>query len=293
VYKKKDERKEAKDVAALLNNKTVAGKQLQVTVAKPAHERKSFVDRQARLKKLEQYSSVWPARNYKNVSSKDPKNNYNHVLAGKHGRPTRLGATKTIQKTKAVPSRALHLSGIPSNVNKKQILEALKEYGPTRGRFSHNGKKASYGFVFFKTPEARAKAQAALKAKKGLTIGDATIKTAYANRYGKQNVHERRPKAAAPKAAATKKAAPAKGTKTTATKKAAPAKGTKTTATKKAAAKPKANSGKARKTKTPSTAAPAIVEQPKILGKTKSGRVTKTTAPPPTKAPAKKRAAKK
>ncbi|KAJ5548712.1 hypothetical protein N7504_004838 [Penicillium tannophilum] len=95
-------------------------------------------------------------------------------------------------------------------------------------------------------------------------------------------------KAAAPKAAATKKAAP---------KKTATAKVTKTTAkkpaAKKAAAKPKANSGKARKTKTPSTAAPAIVEQPKILGKTKSGRVTKTTAPPPTKAPAKKRAAKK
>jgi histone H1/5 len=41
------------------------------------------------------------------------------------------------------------------------------------------------------------------------------------------------------------------------------------------------------------TQAPAIVEQPKVLGKTKSGRVTKTTAPPPTKAPAKKRATKK
>ncbi|CAI7667702.1 hypothetical protein N7533_000598 [Penicillium manginii] len=51
----------------------------------------------------------------------------------------------------------------------------------------------------------------------------------------------------------------------------------KTTTAKKTAGRPKANSGKARKTP---TAAPAIVEQPKVIGKTKSGRVTKTTAPP-------------
>jgi histone H1/5 len=67
---------------------------------------------------------------------------------------------------------------------------------------------------------------------------------------------------------------------------------TKKTAAKKTAAKPKANTGKARKT--PVTA-PAVVEQPKILGKTKSGRVTKTTAPQPTstRAAPKKRTTKK
>ncbi|KAJ5210359.1 hypothetical protein N7491_010165 [Penicillium cf. griseofulvum] len=83
---------------------------------------------------------------------------------------------------------------------------------------------------------------------------------------------------------AAKKAAPKKAVAKTA----APKK----TAVKKTATKPKANSGKARKT--PVTA-PAIVEQPKILGKTKSGRVTKTTAPQPTttRAAPKKRTAKK
>ncbi|KAJ6178417.1 hypothetical protein N7519_008878 [Penicillium mononematosum] len=67
---------------------------------------------------------------------------------------------------------------------------------------------------------------------------------------------------------------------------------TKKTAAKKTATKPKANTGKARKT---SVAAPAVVEQPKILGKTKSGRVTKTTAPQPTstRAAPKKRTTKK
>ncbi|EKV22022.1 Histone H1 [Penicillium digitatum] len=79
--------------------------------------------------------------------------------------------------------------------------------------------------------------------------------------------------AAKPAAKPTPKATVKPPTKTapkTAAKKAAPKKATTT--------KPKANSGKARKT---STAAPAVVEQPKILGKTKSGRITKTTAPQP------------
>lgn len=94
--------------------------------------------------------------------------------------------------------------------------------------------------------------------------------------------------AAKPTAKAPAKTGPKK-TVTKTTKTAAPKK----TAGKKAAAtKPKANSGKARKT---STAAPAIVEQPKILGKTKSGRITKTTAPQPTttRAAPKKRTTKK
>ncbi|KAI9772018.1 MAG: hypothetical protein M1840_001306 [Geoglossum simile] len=91
------------------------------------------------------------------------------------------------------------------------------------------------------------------------------------------------PKAAAPKAASTttktapKKAAPAKK----AAPKAAPA-------PKKAAVKPKANASKPRKA---TAVAPAVTEKPTILSKTKSGRVTKTTAPQ-TK-PAKKAAPKK
>ncbi|KAJ5594442.1 linker histone H1 and H5 family-domain-containing protein [Penicillium hispanicum] len=106
-------------------------------------------------------------------------------------------------------------------------------------------------------------------------------------------------KEAAPKPAAKPAAKPA--TKATTTKKAAPKKtatkaattktAAKKTGVKKTAAKPKANSGKARKTSA-STAAPAVVEQPKVLSKTKSGRVTKTTAPP-AKATTKKRTVKK
>ncbi|KAK2757916.1 hypothetical protein FQN54_004322 [Arachnomyces sp. PD_36] len=102
----------------------------------------------------------------------------------------------------------------------------------------------------------------------------------------------------APKAAAKPAAKPAakKATtaKTTTTKK-APAKKPaakatttkKAAAPKKAAAKPKANTAKPRKAP---TSAPAVVDVPKVLGKTKSGRVTKTTAKPaaPKKAPAKK-----
>ncbi|KAF4768906.1 hypothetical protein N7455_008462 [Penicillium solitum] len=96
------------------------------------------------------------------------------------------------------------------------------------------------------------------------------------------------PKKADPKKTGPQKTDPKK-TVTKTTKTAAPKKA----AGKKAAAtKPKANSGKARKT---STAAPAVVEQPKILGKTKSGRITKTTAPQPTttRAAPKKRTTKK
>ncbi|KAJ5668000.1 histone H1 [Penicillium maclennaniae] len=96
------------------------------------------------------------------------------------------------------------------------------------------------------------------------------------------------PSKTVPKTAA-KKAAPKK-TATKAAPKKATAKAAPKTATKKAAAKPKANSGKVRKT---STVAPAIVEKPKVVSKTKSGRVTKTTAPPTPKAAAKKRVTKK
>ncbi|KAE8372938.1 linker histone H1 and H5 family-domain-containing protein [Aspergillus bertholletiae] len=54
-----------------------------------------------------------------------------------------------------------------------------------------------------------------------------------------------------------------------------------TTTTKKSVGRPKANTAKPRKA---STAAPAVVDQPKVIGKTKSGRVTKTTAKPTEKA---------
>ncbi|KAJ5154157.1 Winged helix-turn-helix transcription repressor DNA-binding [Penicillium coprophilum] len=95
-----------------------------------------------------------------------------------------------------------------------------------------------------------------------------------------------KPAAAKP---AAKKAAPKKAAPKTAAKTAAPKK---TAAKKATATKPKANSGKARKT---AVTAPAVVEQPKVLGKTKSGRITKTTAPQPTttRAAPKKRTAKK
>ncbi|KAJ5624622.1 hypothetical protein N7510_000931 [Penicillium lagena] len=107
-----------------------------------------------------------------------------------------------------------------------------------------------------------------------------------------------KPAAKATAKSTTKTTAKKPAAKATATKKAAPKKtaakaGTKKTTTKKTtASKAKANTGKARKT---STAAPAVVEQPKVLGKTKSGRVTKTTAPAPSRARAapKKRTTKK
>lgn len=98
---------------------------------------------------------------------------------------------------------------------------------------------------------------------------------------------------AKPAKPAAKKAAPKKTTTTTTTKTGATKK---PAAPKKAAAKPKANTAKPRKA---STAAPAVVDQPKVVSKTKSGRVTKTTAKPAAKkatpkkkAPAKAPAAK-
>jgi len=107
---------------------------------------------------------------------------------------------------------------------------------------------------------------------------------------GGTKLAKKEPKPAAKPAAAKPKAAPAK--KAATTKKAA--------APKKAAAKPKAAATKkaaAPKAKKPAAkkAAPAVVEKPAVLGKTKSGRVTKTTAKTPAakKAAPKKPAAKK
>nr|POE96915.1 histone h1 [Quercus suber] len=108
----------------------------------------------------------------------------------------------------------------------------------------------------------------------------------------------------ATKSATASKPAKAKTVKATTTKK-APAKkataakpATKKAPAKKTTTKTKANTGKARKA---STDAPAVVDKaPVVLGKTKSGRVTKSKAPQPekkaaskAKAPAKKAAPKK
>ncbi|BCR91635.1 histone H1/H5 family protein [Aspergillus chevalieri] len=110
-------------------------------------------------------------------------------------------------------------------------------------------------------------------------------------------------KAAAPKKAAAKKTekaekaekaektekAPKKATKAT-TATTSTAKKATTATKKKTTAKPKANTAKPRKTP---AAAPAIIEKPKIISTTKSGRVTKTTAQPesaPKRAAPKKKA---
>ncbi|GAB7337514.1 hypothetical protein MBLNU457_g2838t1 [Dothideomycetes sp. NU457] len=115
---------------------------------------------------------------------------------------------------------------------------------------------------------------------------------------GKVEKDEDEKKPAAPKTASKPKTTTATKKTTTkktaaAPKKAAPAaKKASTTTTKKAAAKPKANTSKPRKT----APAPAVEDKaPVVLGKTKSGRVTKTKAPSATKkaAPAKKAAPKK
>jgi len=98
---------------------------------------------------------------------------------------------------------------------------------------------------------------------------------------------EPKPAATKPKAAPAKKAAP-KEKKAAAPKKPAAAKPK--AAAKKAAA-PKEKKVAAPKAKKPAAkkAAPAVEEKPAVLGKTKSGRVTKTTA----KTPAAKKAAPK
>lgn len=122
---------------------------------------------------------------------------------------------------------------------------------------------------------------------------------------------QKEPKEVKPKTTTTaKKAAPKKTAKIAAPTKKAPA-SKKTTTTKTAT---KANTAKPRTKKTAKTAAapvrtvltsllcssltrskaPAIVDEPKILGKTKSGRVTKSKTTATTKkAPIKKTAAKK
>ncbi|OXV11967.1 hypothetical protein Egran_00272 [Elaphomyces granulatus] len=94
------------------------------------------------------------------------------------------------------------------------------------------------------------------------------------------------------KKATTKKPAPVVE-KIEKIEKPAPAKpATKKTTGPKKVSKPKANTAKPRKA---NTTAPAVIDQPKVLGKTKSGRVTKTPAKPatPKKSASRKKAAPK
>lgn len=111
---------------------------------------------------------------------------------------------------------------------------------------------------------------------------------------------EKKTAAKGKKATATKAKAPAAKKATTTTTKKEKAPSTKKAATKaepkktatKAAAKPKANASKPRKEST--TDAPAVdKEVTRVLGKTKSGRVTKTKAAAPKKTATKKAATKK
>jgi len=87
-----------------------------------------------------------------------------------------------------------------------------------------------------------------------------------------------KPATAADKSAATKSTAakPAAAKKTTAAKAKKPAAEKKPKVAAKKTAAPKANTGASRKP----APAPAVEDKPAVLGKTKSGRVTKNKAPP-------------
>jgi len=193
-------------VVALLNKKNVGGHELKVTVAKAPHERTSYIERIARLKKIEKFSSAWPPSRYLHIAQKDASSNTGFRLPHKRGRAVVVKPSKTIAKKKAVKSTALYLSNVPKTVPKKDILAALKAHGVTKGKFGQNGKRTSYGFAFFKTAEDRAKAHAALK-EKGLQLGEHKVGVKSSSKYSHQIVHEKRPKKAAKKPVA---AAPAK-----------------------------------------------------------------------------------
>ncbi|KAL9098107.1 MAG: hypothetical protein Q9163_006170 [Psora crenata] len=94
-------------------------------------------------------------------------------------------------------------------------------------------------------------------------------------------------KASAPKKSdATPKKSDSRKPKAAAKTKSAPKKASTTTKKTAAVGRPKANTGKARKSKAPAPA-PAVIDTKKVLGKTKSGRVTKGPAKPSKPAPKK------
>ncbi|PPJ55585.1 hypothetical protein CBER1_03723 [Cercospora berteroae] len=166
-----------------------------------------------------------------------------------------------------------NLTGVSDAVFTAQFNRALQK-GSDSGVFAR--PKGTSGPVKLAAPTAKAAATTKTAAAK-TTKAAAPKKAAAATK-----------KTTTKKAAAPKKAAATK--KTTTTKAKAPAK--------KAATKTKANTGTKRKTP---AAAPAVEEKaPVVLGKTKSGRVTKSTAPQavrkttaPKKAAAKKATPKK
>jgi len=174
-------------VAGLINKKTVNGKELNVSAAKAPHEKGSYINRVARLKKLEKFSSVWPAPNYKNVANSDPLKNLGFPTAFVHGERLSIQRPKTIKKKSPAASRALYLSKIPKSVTKKQILEAFKNAKIRHTILTKNHKKLNYGFLLFKNAEERKKAQELAKDQK-ITIGDHTIGVQEATKFAKETV---------------------------------------------------------------------------------------------------------
>ncbi|KAF2211936.1 hypothetical protein CERZMDRAFT_106238 [Cercospora zeae-maydis SCOH1-5] len=170
-----------------------------------------------------------------------------------------------------------NLAGTSDAVFTAQFNRALQK-GSENGVFAR--PKGTSGPVKLAAPASKTAASTKTAAAKTTKAAAAPKKAAAATTK----------KTAAKKVAAPKKAAATTTKKATTTKAKAPAK--------KAATKTKANTGTKRKTP---TAAPAVEEKaPVVLGKTKSGRVTKSTAPQavrkttaPKKAAAKKATPKK
>jgi len=192
---------DAATVIGLVDKKTVNGKELNVTAAKAPHEKSSFVNRVARLKKLEKFPSVWPAPTYKSVANSDPLKNQSFPTAFVHGEKLTVQPTKTIKKKVQVPSRALYLSKIPKSVKKKELVAAFKNAKVQHTVLTKNKKKLNYGFLLFKNEEERKKAQESVKDQK-ITIGEHTIGVLEAKKFGKKTVEVASEKAQAKPAAA-------------------------------------------------------------------------------------------
>jgi hypothetical protein len=176
-------------VIGALDKKTVNGKEIKVAAAKAPHEKGSYVNRIARLKSLEKFSSVWPAPTYKKVANSDPLKNLAFPPAFVHGEKLTIQPAKTIKKKVKADSRALYLSKLPKSVNKKQILEAFKGAKIKHTILTKNKKKLNYGFLLFKNAEERKKAQEAIKDQK-ITIGEHTIGVHEATKFSTNTVEE-------------------------------------------------------------------------------------------------------
>jgi len=177
-----DSKADLATVTGLIDKKTVNGKELHVTAGKAPHEKGSYVARVARLKQIEKFSSVWPAPTYRKLATRDPLKNLSFPPAHVHGQKLTIQPAKTIKKSVPTPSAALYISKIPKSVTKKQILEAFKNTKIRRTQFNKN-----YGFLLFKDPEARKKAQEVAKDNK-LTIGGNTVEVHEAQKFAKKTV---------------------------------------------------------------------------------------------------------